>query len=97
LLSLASVPGVEIAAHSRQHLWLPMQSAAVQREQIEQSKQRTEALLGRRIRGFSYPYGAWDRSCAALVREAGFAFAVTTEPRPPTGGDDLFAIPPCPL
>lgn len=93
LAALARVPGIEIAAHSRQHLWLPAQPVDVQRAEIEQSKREAETLLGHRVSGFSYPYGAWDASCAACVKEAGFAYAVTTEARPVSVVEHGYAIP----
>ena len=66
------MPGVEIAAHSRHHVWLPAQPADVMREEVESSRSRLEALLGRSVYGFSYPYGAWDASCATrLVERSG--------------------------
>ena len=90
---LASIRGIEIGAHSENHLWLPSQPFDVQLSEAVKSKQRLEALLNRLVTSFSYPYGAYDRRTTAAVREAGFELAVTTEARPVSNGDDSFALP----
>ena len=93
LTCFAAIPGVEIASHSQHHVWLPVQPPDVRRDEMEGSRSRLEAILGRSVAGFSYPYGAYDASCPAAVRAAGYGYAVTTEHRCVTAQDDRYALP----
>lgn len=76
---LADTPGLDVGAHSVTHPALSARAPAVQLREIRQSKQTLEALIGRPIRGFAYPYGDHGPETPPLVREAGFEFACSTE------------------
>ncbi|PTM43556.1 polysaccharide deacetylase family protein [Bosea sp. 124] len=83
LRALAGAPGVTIGAHTLSHPMLAKHDAAFARREIVEGKARLEAELGIPVRHFAYPVG--DPTSAgprefALVREAGFASAVTTRP-----------------
>lgn len=95
LLNLAALPGVSIGAHTHSHLWLPAQPQNIQDDQITTSKRRLEILLGRRVRSFSYPYGAFDSATVAIVGRAGFDEAVSTEERGLMNEDDAYILPRC--
>lgn len=71
---------VTIAAHTVDHLNLPAQSEAIQRFQIFDSKAQLEAEVGHPVQHFAYPYGSYNALSASLVRQAGFATAVSTIP-----------------
>ena len=58
---------------------LPQLSLERQREEIVSSKQELEELLGRQIDGFTYPNGRTTKDAKQIVREAGFAFACTSQ------------------
>lgn len=73
---------VEFGAHSVHHACLARLTENAARQEIAQSKQECEKLLGIPVQHFAYPYG--DRQSAgpreaALCRELGFRTAVTTE------------------
>lgn len=87
------MPYVDIGAHTENHLWLPDQPRHTQAAEINGSKARLEALVGKTISAFSYPYGAHDDACIELVRRAGFRLAVTAERRPVIPGDDPLRLP----
>jgi peptidoglycan/xylan/chitin deacetylase (PgdA/CDA1 family)/SAM-dependent methyltransferase len=78
---LASRPGFSIGAHSHRHLRLPLLSPADRAEDIRAGRTRLEAVAGRRVTSFSYPYGFVDAATVATVRDEGFDLAVTTEAR----------------
>ena len=84
--------GFEIGAHSLSHPDLTQLSAADAYHEIAQSKQNLEAMLQQQVISFAYPYGNYNESLKALVKQAGFYCAVATD----TGGlrleDDRFAI-----
>ena len=78
LASLEDKGFVAIGAHTVTHPALPELSPEDQRCEVQQSKQRLEDILGHRITSFAYPYGAWSKETAAIVREAGFDCACAT-------------------
>ncbi len=72
--------GIGIGAHTMTHARLARLDPAQQRTEITDSKKLLEDRLGRPVSAFAYPYGsARDYTAATmdLVREAGFAFAVS--------------------
>lgn len=80
LRDLAADPLVTIGAQTRRHLALGRLTRAEARLEMEESLQRLEHELGRRIRHFSFPYG--DDASAGLrefelAYELGLATAVT--------------------
>jgi hypothetical protein len=62
-----------------------------------QSKQRLEALIGRKVELFAYPNGKPDTDYTSahvqLAREAGFTAAVSTGWGTATSRSDIFQIP----
>jgi GT2 family glycosyltransferase/peptidoglycan/xylan/chitin deacetylase (PgdA/CDA1 family) len=93
VVSLASIPGIEIGAHTVNHLWLPSQPRSVVLDEVITSRNRLEALLSRPVTSFAYPYGAYDEASVGVVRDSGFSVAVTTEQRPVRAGASPFALP----
>jgi peptidoglycan/xylan/chitin deacetylase (PgdA/CDA1 family)/glycosyltransferase involved in cell wall biosynthesis len=84
IAALAARPGHDIGGHSSSHLALPYQPLDVKRSEIARNRAALEHLLGRPPALFSYPYGDVDPESVALVRDVGYAFAVTVEERPLT-------------
>ena len=84
--------GFEIGAHSLTHPDLTQLSTADAYHEIAQSKENLEAILQQQVISFAYPYGNYNESLKAVVKQAGFSCAVATD----TGGlrleDDRFAI-----
>src|SRR5262249_43353465 len=84
LESLALETGFEIAAHTVTHPVLATQPIEVHYPEVKDSRNRLEALIGRPVRSFSYPYGGSHHYTAATVRavrETGFVRACTTRAR----------------
>jgi peptidoglycan/xylan/chitin deacetylase (PgdA/CDA1 family) len=69
---------IDIGAHTITHPRLTGVPRDRQLEEIQGSVRQLEALLGRDVRLFSYPFGAHDRTAVACAREAGLACACTT-------------------
>jgi peptidoglycan/xylan/chitin deacetylase (PgdA/CDA1 family) len=66
---------IEVGAHTMTHPVLSRLSLAEQQGEIQQSKSRLEALIGRPVNSFAYPHGLssdFTQETAALVRDAGF-------------------------
>jgi peptidoglycan/xylan/chitin deacetylase (PgdA/CDA1 family) len=76
---LATRRGHMIGAHGVHHLFLPAQAPDVRIRETAESKARLEALLGRPVLAFAYPYGGFDAVTMEVVRAAGFRVAVTTQ------------------
>jgi peptidoglycan/xylan/chitin deacetylase (PgdA/CDA1 family)/SAM-dependent methyltransferase len=76
---LAARPGHAIGAHGLHHLALPRQPLDVQRREVAESKSALEALLGRPVTAFAYPFGDVAEATVGVVREAGFAVGLTCE------------------
>jgi peptidoglycan/xylan/chitin deacetylase (PgdA/CDA1 family) len=69
---------VEAGCHTMTHAVLSALPVAAQRDEIRTSKARLEAILGRPVASFAYPYGRrcdYTPETVALVREAGFSSA----------------------
>ena len=79
LLALGDDGLIEIGAHSITHPSLPALDAWAQWEEIRQSKAACETLLERPVQAFAYPYGRYTSQTVALVRDAGFACACTSD------------------
>ena len=83
--------GVEVGSHTKTHAHLRRLSDHELREELEESRQRVEDVLGRRCRFLAFPYGEHDERVRAAARGAGYAaaFALPGRPRP----WDAFALP----
>lgn len=82
-----------IGAHSVHHAMLAQQSAADQAYEVKECKMQLEKWLGKPVNGFAYPYGNYSSVTRTLLKEAGFTYAVSTEPKAVTADDDPFALP----
>jgi peptidoglycan/xylan/chitin deacetylase (PgdA/CDA1 family) len=72
--------GMDIGAHTRDHVDLPGIGAAQLANEVAGSRQDLQRLLGHPVAAFAYPAGRFDDASVAAVRQAGFALAVTTQP-----------------
>jgi peptidoglycan/xylan/chitin deacetylase (PgdA/CDA1 family) len=94
--ALAGLPGVDIGAHTRTHLQLKDQSRLLQEDEIWGSLTDLEAVLGRRVSTFAYPFGsesAVGDLAPQLTREAGCVIACTTDARPVVARSDPQRLP----
>ncbi|HPE02794.1 MAG TPA: polysaccharide deacetylase family protein [Burkholderiaceae bacterium] len=89
--------GMSIGGHTVHHPILTSVSANEARAEIRNNKARLEALLGHPITLFAYPNGGPGRDYAAehvaMVREAGYAAAVSTSFGTATATTDPFQLP----
>lgn len=70
--------GMEIGSHTVNHVRLTEADDACLMQELVDSKNALEAILGKPVGSFAYPYGAWDDRCAGAVEKAGYAAACTT-------------------
>ncbi len=69
----------EIGSHTRSHRFLATLDDAAARAQIVDGKRMLEDCLGQPVHGFCYPGGHYRRRHIAMVRDAGFRYARTTQ------------------
>ena len=96
LRALAANPLFEIGGHTATHPSLTTLPAAEQEREIIFGSRILEAMLGKRIRSFAYPFGEfgeWGKLPVILWRVQGFEYAVTGEYRSVSLEDDQFELP----
>jgi len=71
--------GVEIGSHTLSHPDLTKLNEQKIKHELHDSKAIIEDKLGKEVVSFAYPYGAWNQHVAALVQEAGYKIAFTTQ------------------
>lgn len=77
-LKILDESGITIGSHTVHHAFLPKLSLEEVRRELIDSKKTLEAVLGHEVTLFSYPAGGVTPEIEALVKEAGYAGAVTT-------------------
>jgi len=92
-LSELLAAGMEIGSHSCSHpyLWKIGNERSL-REEIVESKKKLEALLGRPVTTFAYPFGHYTDAIVALTKEAGYRSARSTYPGIRHARDELFML-----
>ena len=80
LRELASTTLITVGAHTEDHCSLKGKPEATQWQEILGSKTELEAIIGKPVRDFAYPYGSFDQTTLRIVKESGFDTAVTTIP-----------------
>jgi peptidoglycan/xylan/chitin deacetylase (PgdA/CDA1 family) len=93
LRKLASAELIEIGAHTVSHPSLPLLSAEDLEREVVTNRRDCEAMTGRAVTGFAYPFGDHDVATIAAVRAAGFSHACITVRRAIRSGDDPLAMP----
>ncbi|HEY2334103.1 MAG TPA: glycosyltransferase [Solirubrobacterales bacterium] len=89
----ASAEGLEFGAHTRRHHPLPDTEDAVLQEEVSGSREDLEALLGKPVGAFAYPYGFVDGRAMTAVRGAGFDVALSVDDRRATIVEDPMRVP----
>ncbi len=84
--------GMEIGSHGRSHADLNTLGAPEANAEIRSSKLELEAEFGCAVRHFCYPYGRYSEAHEAMVRDAGYASATTTNRGRVHAGHDPFAL-----
>jgi peptidoglycan/xylan/chitin deacetylase (PgdA/CDA1 family) len=67
--------GVEIGAHSVDHVWLPGLDDAALAEQLRRSRAELEDLIGAPVQTMAYPYGGHDERVERAAAAAGYRTA----------------------
>ena len=86
---------LEVGAHTLTHCRLSRLDEAGQRAEIVESKARLEEELGCPVRAFAYPFGSaldYNQTSVRLVREAGYAYAVSNRFGPNRAGADRWTL-----
>ncbi|MBD2526710.1 polysaccharide deacetylase family protein [Nostoc sp. FACHB-133] len=78
MLALESGGLIEIGAHTVTHPFLSQLSIVSQRDEIQQSKDYLQEILGHAIASFSYPHGSYTTETTSIVQEAGFTCACSS-------------------
>ncbi|OYY75091.1 MAG: polysaccharide deacetylase [Gammaproteobacteria bacterium 28-57-27] len=85
--------GMEVGAHTRNHLDLTTLDDDTAREEVTRCKHELEEASGADVRHFCYPYGRFNPSHMHFVREAGYQTATTTQRGRAAIHGDFFALP----
>ncbi len=85
--------GQEVGSHTLDHVPLPQLSPVLARDQIARSRTALESMLDAQVSAFCYPYGGETPALRAMVREAGYTNATTTERGLARADDDCFGLP----
>jgi peptidoglycan/xylan/chitin deacetylase (PgdA/CDA1 family) len=84
---------VEIGAHSLTHPALSDLPPELQAHELSASKARLEGILGRRVRGCSYPQGRSSTDVQRRAREAGYDYACGSLASAVGSRSNLFHLP----
>ena len=85
--------GMELGAHTRHHADLTRIDDATAEDEIAGCKRELEAIIGREVRHFCYPYGHYGPGHRDMVRAAGYRSATTVERSRARSSDDPFELP----
>lgn len=70
--------GMEVGSHSHSHVELGiLKDIAKLKTEITLSKEILEAIIGRDIYSFAYPFGSVPSNCKTLLKEAGYHFGLS--------------------
>lgn len=85
--------GIEIGAHTVNHLKLTNSTEKEAKFEIKYSKDYLEQLLGENINSFSYPHGDYNNEIIRIVKETGFTNASTCKSGFTQDAQSIFEIP----
>jgi peptidoglycan/xylan/chitin deacetylase (PgdA/CDA1 family) len=82
LAELKELPAdlITLGSHTITHPALPSISEVQAKSELADSRTKLEALLGRKIELFSFPYGAFEEKMIRWCKEAGYERVFTTLP-----------------
>jgi peptidoglycan/xylan/chitin deacetylase (PgdA/CDA1 family) len=83
---------IQIGSHTRTHLMLTRLSEQEARSELSLSRTRLQEIIGRDVKLFSFPYGAFNEELIAWCRDAGYTKAFTTLPRTGSSKPDKFVV-----
>lgn len=85
--------GMEVGAHTRNHVNLCEVDEATARDEIAGSRRDLEDALGLEVRSFCYPYGGHRAEHAEMVRQAGYVNGTTIVSSRARADDDPMRLP----
>jgi peptidoglycan/xylan/chitin deacetylase (PgdA/CDA1 family) len=94
-LRVWAAAGMEVGAHTRNHLDLTTLDDETARAEITRCKAELEEACGAKVEHFCYPYGRCTSRHVELVCEAGYDSATTVRRGraiAPAMGDDMFSL-----
>jgi peptidoglycan/xylan/chitin deacetylase (PgdA/CDA1 family) len=95
-LRALSERGAEIGSHSMAHRSMTSLSPQDLMQDLVQSKKRLEDITGKAVSSFAYPFGTlrdFNARVADAMREAGYAFALTSQHGAVATGQDPMMLP----
>lgn len=84
--------GIEFGAHTINHVDLTQVGVEEAWKEITGSRSYLQALLGKKVNTFAYPYGKVNDAIEELVKKAGFKYGIGTTSGPLALQEDLYNI-----
>jgi peptidoglycan/xylan/chitin deacetylase (PgdA/CDA1 family) len=84
--------GIDVGSHTVHHPHLPRLGIDQARQEIQESKEQLEDLLGESISTFAYPYGETNDAVEKLVHEAGYTAGYATDHAPARHEQNPFRV-----
>jgi peptidoglycan/xylan/chitin deacetylase (PgdA/CDA1 family) len=84
--------GMDVGSHTQTHANLKELPDDLARQQITQSKDELQQMLGKEVRHFCYPYGWFKQEHEEMVRSAGYVTATSTRRGRAQAGDNPYAL-----
>lgn len=89
--------GMDIGAHTQNHVNLNEVSLEVAKEEVYRSKSDLEALFKINVVDFCYPFGQFNENIIELVKNAGFASATTMNRGKASEESNMLKLPRIPI
>ena len=84
--------GIEMGGHTQTHVDLSRCTEEEMFKEIKSCKDDVERLTNKRSISFSYPFGGINEKVKQVTKQAGYAYAVSTNTGPKEFGTDNFQI-----
>ncbi|HTL48439.1 MAG TPA: polysaccharide deacetylase family protein [Verrucomicrobiae bacterium] len=72
--------GFQFGSHTVTHPRLHQTPKEQKKEELSASKEALQAILGKKVDYFCYPYGQYDQDCLELLKECGYRGACSNAP-----------------
>ena len=92
-----SAGGQEVGAHTRHHVHLTQANAESCQNEISLCKSELEGIVDTPVQHFCYPYGEFGPEHAAMVAQAGYLTATTTQRGRCQATENLLQLPRVPV
>lgn len=84
--------GIEFGAHTKTHPDLTAIPLSEAETEITESKNTLQAITGKEVISFAYPYGRLNDDIKLLVKNAGFKYGISTDSGPLALHEDFYRI-----